>query len=228
MLTDSEKLLNFRKKYKLTQMALAKKLGVKQQLIAMIENNSRSASATFKLAFLKTYGIDWDTQAATPDTFKYEQLENKCMPDTNIIPIPFYDVRVSAGTGQPTSEYEEKDLMYFDKRWVRNVLGANPDNLSIVKVSGDSMDGGTHPIKDGDLIMVDHSIKEGNNKVFAFKENNELYVKKLCWNFDGSLTIISYNPSPQYKTRTLSAESSECTSLEIIGKVIWNGSRESV
>ena len=214
------KLIDFRKSLDLNQTDFADSLGVSQGTIANMESGKREVSKPLLLKIKEIYNVD---------LLSFREEKNKInLESSNIIPIPFYDVRVSAGTGQPTSEYEEKDLMYFDKRWVRNVLGANPDNLSIVKVSGDSMDGGTHPIKDGDLIMVDHSIKEGNNKVFAFKENNELYVKKLCWNFDGSLTIMSYNPSPQYKTRTLSAESSEYTSLEIIGKVIWNGSKENV
>lgn len=62
MLPDADKLKAFRKEYSYTQAALAEQLNLKQQQIAMIENGIRDASPNFKLAFIRTYGIDWDTQ----------------------------------------------------------------------------------------------------------------------------------------------------------------------
>lgn len=145
--------------------------------------------------------------------------------NSNIVGIPFYEVKAAAGQGEMTIDNPDKEVIWFDKRWLKNVLGVNPDNLSIIQAKGDSMDGGNNPIKDGDLLMVDCSVKEGNN-VFVIKDDNELRVKKLKWNFDGTLDIISNNP--KYSVETLDENTGYFRNIEIIGKVVWNGSKENV
>jgi len=65
-----------------------------------------------------------------------------------------------------------------------------------------------------------------NNKIFVFREDNDLRVKKLKWELSGTLSIISNNPS--FQTEILEPDILALTNFEIIGKVIWNGSRENV
>lgn len=214
MLTDSDKIKAFRTQQKLTQAALAENLGLKQQQIAMIENGTRPASSGFKLAFLKAYGIDWDSQIASGETYTYEHLEK----ESNIIAIPFYPVKAAAGSGVDVPEYAEKDVIHFDKRWLQAIVGHNPKNLSLIKAEGDSM---FPDIQDGDLLMVDDSIKEViPNKTFVIKQDNKYRVKKLKAEFNGDIQIISNNPN--YKTETMDRET------EIIGQVVWNGSKETI
>lgn len=218
MLTDSEKIKAFRQQKNLTQTALAAKLGVKQQQIAMIENGSRAASSGFKLAFLKAYGIDWDTQIASGKTFTYEHLKE----ENNVVPIPFYSAKAAAGYGEALPDYPEKDVIYFDTRWLKNILGVNPNNIAIIQAKGDSMDGGNYPIKDGDLLMVDESYKDPiNGQVFVVNlGNNELVVKRINKHWDGRVILESNNSAYPFIIPTAEAT--------IIGKVVWNGSKETV
>ena len=216
MLSDSEKSKSFRNKYNLSQTAFAEKLGIKQQQIAMIETGQRTASPNFKLAFMKTYGIDWDSQTASGETYKYEHLEKET--SNNIISIPFYSAKAAAGSGSDVPEYSEKDVIHFDKRWLQAVVGHNPENLSLIRAEGDSM---IPDIQDGDLLMVDDSVKEViPNKVFVIMQDSQFRVKKLKTEFNGDVLIISNNPV--YPVEVMNKETT------IIGQVVWNGSKESL
>lgn len=221
MLSDSEKLITFRQSKNLTQAALARALGLKQQQIAMIESDIRKASKGFKLAFLKTYGIDWDTQTASAETFTYEHLKE----ETNVVPIPFYSAKAAAGVGVALPDYPEKDVIYFDKRWLKNVIGVNPDNVALIQASGDSMQSTPakdNDINDGDLLMVDDSCKEPiNNLIFVVNlGNNDIVVKRIAKSWDGSVALKSNNP--KYSDIIPSQDAT------IIGRVVWNGSKENI
>ena len=222
MFIDNDFIIELRKKLKVSQSNLASMLGVSQTTIAFIENRQRAVPKSVMLAVMNL-----------PQKYKFDseimELYNKnnlnCIVNSNSVPIPFYSVKASAGYGETLPDYQEKDIIYFDRRWLKNVLGVNPDNVAIIQAKGDSMDGGNNPIKDGDLLMVDCSVKEGNN-VFVIKDDNELRVKKLKWNFDGTLDIISNNP--KYSVETLDENTGYFRNIEIIGKVVWNGSKENV
>lgn len=112
---------------KLSQQEIADELGVKQTLVSMIERGTRLVSPSFKLAFLKVYGIDWDTQIASGETFNYENLES---PTENIISIPYYpDVKVAARLEEELTDIEDKEYLYFDKRWLSAVIVRQPNYL---------------------------------------------------------------------------------------------------
>lgn len=169
------------------------------------------------------FGTGDITKVDTQERYEH-QLNNE-----NVIAIPFYNVKAAAGSGIEAPSYTDKDVLYFDRRWIRNVLGAEPNNLSIIQCKGNSMDSGVNSsddIKDGDLLLIDTSQKMGNNKTFVFREDNDLRVKKLKWELSGTLSIISNNPS--FQTEILEPDMLALTNFEIIGKVIWNGSRENV
>ena len=198
--------LKFRAEQELTQEQLAKKLEVSKGLIAAIEQNQRAVSMKMINKIKEIFGVDL---FQSDDTTKLP---------TNIISIPFYQVKAAAGEGVNVPEYEEKDVLHFDKRWLQAVVGHNPEHLSLIIAKGDSM---LPDIQDGDLLMVDDSIKEViPNKTFVIKQDDKYRVKKLKAELNGDIQIISNNPN--YKTETMDRET------EIIGQVIWNGSKESV
>lgn len=198
--------LKFRAEQELTQEQLAKKLEVSKGLIAAIEQNQRAVSMKMINKIKEIFGVDL---FQSDDTTKLP---------TNIISIPFYQVKAAAGEGSDIPEYAEKDVIHFDKRWLQAVVGHNPEHLSLIIAKGDSM---LPDIQDGDLLMVDDSIKEViPNKTFVIKQDDKYRVKKLKAELNGDIQIISNNPN--YKTETMNRET------EIIGQVIWNGSKESV
>lgn len=224
--TDGEILKDFRTHHQYTQQELADILGIAQQTITMVEKDQRKAPDSLKLAFLRKFKFDFDELIQTSK----EGLTNVIIAGldrvstSNMVRVPFYHVFASAGTGISSPDYPETDVIYFDRRWLQNVVGVNPDNLTIIQAKGDSMDGGIHPIQDGDLLMVDvDDIEPVNNQVYVVRlTNQDLVVKRISKDWQGNITLTSDNP--QYANITPTAEDM----LTIIGKVVWNGSKETV
>ena len=213
MLTDAEKLKDFRNSLRLSQQEFAVKLGVGLSTISMIECGKNKISRFVKEAILKVYNFNIETGT--------QELKKEIT--SNIIPIPFYDVKAAANPkGELMLDYPESESLYFDKRWLKNILMVNPSNLAIIQAKGNSMDGGTSPIKDGDLLMLDESIKEPANKqIFVVRiDGLDLVVKRTDVAWDGTVKLCSNNP--EY------GEVVPFNNAEIIGKVVWNGSKENV
>jgi phage repressor protein C with HTH and peptisase S24 domain len=222
MLTDKEKLTQLMQKENLNQSKLAALTDVKQQVISRLltsKDDNDKATPALKYALLKYFGFDIDTGEYT-----HIQTERT---DDNIIPIPTHDISASAGAGTWVDQEPEQDVLYFDKRFLKQRLKRDDfSSLHIIHAQGDSMDSGWNQpddIKDGDLLMVDTSQTTGNNQIFVILVNNrELRVKRLTKRGD-TLYITSNNP--KYKEEIYRPDDTEIE-VKVIGKVVWNGSKE--
>lgn len=205
------------------QVSFAQKLGVSQAAIANMEGGKRDVSKPILLKIREVFDIDLIS-------WNEEQQNEHSKVSGNIVPIPFYKVGAAAGAGNYLiDEIPEEDVLYFDERWLKNILGVNPQNLHLIFADGDSMDSGfdtKEDIKDKDLLLVDTSQLSGNNKIFVILVNNsELRVKRLFKNMDGSLVISSNNP--KYKEEIYTPNNSDIE-IKVIGRVVWNGSKENI
>ena len=211
----------------ISQAQLAIELGYKnQQRIADIETGRKQkidSEILLKLTQKYAVNLEWLLfgQGEPTKTTTQNTSETSCL-NENIVPIPFYSTKAAAGYGEPLPDYPETDVIYFDARWLKNFLGVNPKNVSIIQAKGDSMDGGIHPIKDGDLLMVDESYKEPiHNQIFVVNlGNNEVVVKRINKQWHSDITLESDNVA--YSSIIPSKEAT------IIGKVVWNGNKETV
>lgn len=219
MRTDAEKLKDFRTEQRLTQNALANKLGFKLSRISMIECGKNNISTDFKLKLKEIFNYDID---------KEEYVKEKYY--SKVFPIPFYHVRAAASpdTGIVIADFPESECLYFDFRWLKNVLGVEPAYCSLIETKGDSMDSGLNKqddIKDGDLLLVDNSdvnIVNGKTYIVEISATNELLVKKVKVDLNGKISLISNNP--KYPVRELT----EADNAIIQGRVVWNGSRGNI
>lgn len=214
-----EKVKEIRLKEGLSQAEFGSKLGVGQTQIANIENNTRGVSGKMMSKIHTVFGVNISL------SFFNESTEDNC------IPVPFYEVSAAAGNGTQVSDApSSQNSINFDRRWLTSILGVNPNNLSLIYAKGDSMDTGfkdVKDIKDGDLLMVDSSILSGNNKVFVILVNNsELRVKRLFQKLDGTLVIMSDNP--KYPEEVYKPDDNKELEIKVIGKVVWNGSKENI
>lgn len=209
----------------LSQAKLAQKLGLaNQQRIADIETGRKQkidSEILQKLSAEYLINLEWLLfgQGLPTKLDIAEHYEAKFSGE-NILSIPFYSAKASAGSGEALPDYPEKDVMWFDSRWLKNVLGVNnPSNLAIIQAKGNSMDGGKEPIKDGDLLMIDESYKEPiHNQVFVVNlGNNDIVVKRISRHWDGSLSLESDNPEYPFIIPNKEAT--------VIGKVVWNGNK---
>ncbi|WP_313687380.1 translesion error-prone DNA polymerase V autoproteolytic subunit [Pantoea sp.] len=88
-----------------------------------------------------------------------------------VLPLPLYATRVPCGFLSPAQDYVEQQLDLND------LLVQRPSATYFIKVSGDSMiDGG---ISDGDMLVVDSSVKADHGSIVVASVEGEFTVKKL-------------------------------------------------
>ncbi len=95
----------------------------------------------------------------------------QCAVSEEMCEIPFFDMKVQAGTPSPADGY------MCNRMDLNRHLIKNPNSTFFVQVTGESMiDAG---IKENDLLVVDKSIVATNNKIVIAVVNNEFTVKRL-------------------------------------------------
>jgi len=131
--------------------------------------------------------------------------------------IPRYNVKVAAGHGYVVEDEKPRFTMAFRKYWIRLHLRTDPKSLSVVKVTGDSMEG---VLFDGDNVLVDHSRNQPGNGLYVLRIGEELIVKRTQTLPGNHLLVSSANEAYQPFELNLADETS---GVEIIGKVVWFG-----
>jgi DNA polymerase V len=105
--------------------------------------------------------------------------------DAPYLPLPIDAVKVSAGFPSPAADYEDKRLD------INEYLIRNPVSTFFFPVQGDSMQGAE--IFDGDVLVVDRSIKaQHGHIVVAFVDGDRLVKRLHCRN--GRVALIAENP----------------------------------
>jgi phage repressor protein C with HTH and peptisase S24 domain len=136
---------------------------------------------------------------------------------SGLVPVTRVLVRASAGPG--ALPVGERSLPYFafDDRWLRALTGSGAENLSIIRVEGDSM---APTLNDGDDILVDRAgcneaLRDG---IYVLRVEDSLLVKRLAIHPLGkSVTVQSDNPAyPDWPDCGLD-------DVHCIGRVIWAG-----
>lgn len=131
--------------------------------------------------------------------------------------IPRYNVRASAGNGFPVGNEEPLFPMAFRRSWVEHYLNANPADLSVIKVRGDSME----PVLcNNDNILVNHAKRQPSNGLFVVRIGGELVVKYTQIMPGGKLLLKSTNEI--YDPFELDLAEPD-VDVEIIGRVEWFG-----
>lgn len=136
-----------------------------------------------------------------------------------LLMVPKLDVQASAGPGAELGSEVTLAHYGFDRRWLRELSRGKPEDLSIVRVRGDSM---APTLVDGDDILVDRvdgstRLRDG---IYVLQRDEALLVKRLALSpATGKLTIASDNPA--YPTWN------DCAAddVRIVGRVVWTGRR---
>ena len=140
-------------------------------------------------------------------------------PEPVLIEIARHDVDVSAGHGGDGDEGPRKLLFGFEESWLRGICRGGFDQLSMVRVQGDSME---PTLGDGDDILVDasESLRPIRDGIHVLRRDDALVVKRLAVHPETrSITVKSDN--------TVYPSWPDCDpkSLRILGRVVWAGRR---
>ncbi|MGA1619246.1 MAG: XRE family transcriptional regulator [Pirellulales bacterium] len=99
-------------------------------------------------------------------------------PDLAFVAIPYVNVRSSVG-GSPEADSDPnfRRPYHFQRGWIRHSLNANPVNLRIMHVEGDSM---MPTLIDGDVVLVDISRRSPSPPgIFVINDGMGLVAKRL-------------------------------------------------
>ncbi|WP_375380147.1 helix-turn-helix transcriptional regulator [uncultured Sphingomonas sp.] len=140
---------------------------------------------------------------------------------TQVARIPRLDVGASAGFGALHDEERVASGICFDKTWLRRLCAARPEDLSIIRVEGDSM---SPTLVDGDEIMV--NIGDGASRlrdgIYVLRRDDALLVKRVAINpATHHITVKSDNAAYPLWPDCRPAD------LTIIGRVVWTGRKVS-
>jgi phage repressor protein C with HTH and peptisase S24 domain len=124
-------------------------------------------------------------------------------------------VAASAGGGTAIIEEKEGEPYYFRKNWVRDRLNANPAELRMIFIEGDSME---PTLCHGDMILVDITRKNPSPPgIFVLFDGFGLVAKRiefLSHSNPPSIRILSDNPQYLPYDRAVAE-------TNIIGRVVW-------
>lgn len=162
------------------------------------------------------HNAKWIAQGATKALEVLDTLGNP-VDLSEFVFIPRYNIKVAAGHGYVVEDEKPRFTMAFRKYWIRFHLRTDPKSLSVVKVTGDSMEG---VLFDGDNVLVDHSRNQPGNGLYVLRIGEELIVKRTQTLPGNHLLVSSANEAYQPFELNLADETS---GVEIIGKVVWFG-----
>lgn len=131
--------------------------------------------------------------------------------------VPVYDLAASAGDGSFVGYEGIAYSLAFPPDYIRRVTRADPKNLTIISVKGDSM---VPTLYDDDIVMLDMSKTSlGYEGLFVIRVFDVLHVKRLSHSRPGHVLVISDNRD-NYPPREHPIEE-----VEVVGKVIWKGGK---
>lgn len=129
--------------------------------------------------------------------------------------IPKYFISGGMGNGVEVVNEERGEPYAFRSEWLRKK--GNPQNMVIIKASGDSME---PTIYDGDSVLVDKSKKQIlSGRIYAFRSDNEIFIKRLR-RIEGNRIEVTSDNDRFHKPYEINLEAGN---IEIIGQVIWIG-----
>jgi hypothetical protein len=169
----------------------------------MKKRNSVPFSNILDFCALKKISINW---------MLYGQDPSSLIDSTDRYWIKYFPtITVSAGGGAYDSEdeYEKLDLPDF----FVDIIGGkeNVKNIEAINVTGDSME---PTLNNGNIIFIDKT-KQNVNKdgIYAFINENGLFVKRIQRRVDGGLAVISDNK--EYPMQIVQKDG-----INVLGKVV--------
>ena len=126
--------------------------------------------------------------------------------DSRGIKLPFFDTKVQAGFPSPAEDHLEQKLD------LNTLVIENPSATFFVRVAGESMkDIG---ITDGDILVVDRSIENWENRIVVAVIDSEFTIKRFT---SQNETVILEAENPDYPVIEITSE----MDFSVWGVVCW-------
>jgi len=189
---------------------LAKRAEVRSSFIYDILNGKSTSPNTAKMARISSaLDVDLSTLLGLENSNSLQQEKSEYVMVTRML------TTVTDKGGAMIVEEQEGEPYYFRKSWVQERLKAEPTNLRMIFVEGDSME---PTLCKGDMILVDITKKNPSPPgIFVLFDGMGLVAKRLEFlphSTPPAIRILSDNPQYDPHERTVK-------DTEITGRVVW-------
>ncbi len=204
-----------------THEQVAEALGVTRQAVSQWSSGRIQPSVSRLRALAELLETSADYLAGNVDSppASGHELEEK----SDLIRVPILDASGSCGEGAEPTNADIVGAIDFQPSFIRSlpgVLGAS--NLHIVHADGDSME---PTIMDRSFCLVDGRQNEPRRDgIYCLQAENQIFIKRIQRNLDGTLTLISDNP--KYLPKAI--DKSDLESMKVIGRVVYVFSGNSI
>ncbi len=190
----------------------AKRLSTPYSTLRAYTSGSRLPSAEVLAAMFKVYKVmpSWVLTGDGPRSLDSAVASSWL---EEFVVITRHDVAASAGPGAINGDGDQHGGLCFSRSWLRK-RRLNPDNLIVINVTGQSMEG---RLSDGDTVLVDQSqtvLKSGF--AYVLRQGEELLVKYCQLLPDGVLRVSSENKSFE----PYDIDLRKMTDVSILGRVV--------
>lgn len=133
--------------------------------------------------------------------------------DVDLVCVPRYEARLSAGNGSFITSGEKIDNYAFRADWIKKK--GSPKSMAILGVDGASM---APEIQDNDIVMIDLSQTEIRpGRIYAVGVDEAILIKYIDIE-PGFLILRSENPTYQ----PIRIEMQDKEKISILGRVVWS------
>ena len=199
--------------------AFSKRVGMSGTMVRKyLDGSMPGLDKLVDIARVTNVTLDWlATGEGLMRPGQMQRMEMSAGAPEGFVTVPKLDIRPSAGPGSLTIHHEsEPDILAFREDWLRRI-GVSPKFARLMVAKGDSM---TDTIADGDLMIVDVSIREiVEEAIYVLVYGGLVRLKRIQMLRSGILLLKSDNP--RYETETVPL--AEQPELIIEGRVRWAG-----
>ncbi len=189
----------------------SEKLGIAKRTLQNYEKNSSEPNVSTIINIANICHIN-DWWLLTGKGEMLEKDEDSTISLNDGYKFDVLNVQASAGTGISNYVVEVVDTMVLDKSLFRTP--PDPKKTKIIQVSGDSME---PTLSNGDYVLIDKSKNHGIDGIYAINLHNQIFIKRLQFNLDSTISIISDNS--RYTTKIYDPDDTQIP-LHIIGMKI--------
>ena len=193
-------------------VALATAVGVSDNAIYKWLSGRGQPSVANLVALARAGRVSIEWLATGDEPAQGAQAITRAAAHGDFIFMPRNRIRFSSRRDGTIRSEQVADSIAFRAAWVKRVLNAEPRDLILIEVVGDSM---APTVEDSDLILANLAEPRfRQDGIYLLRHDSGLAVKRIQRRPDGKLLVRSDNP--KYEAMVVA-------SVSIIGRVIWIG-----
>ena len=210
----------------MTQVVLARSVGVSQQAVMELEAG-RAKGTKHSAKFARALGQDamWieigegrmrEPGKAARAAQKAASAPRVPIPPDNYERIPVFDIRAAGDAGALAQDASPIAYTMFDLDWLRALTRSHLSKLAVVQVAGDSME---PTLCSGDRALIDTAqINLRREGIYVMRIDDTAMVKRVTMH-PKSKRVTLRSDNPRYETYP----DLDPDRLQVAGRVIWIG-----